>query len=81
MIMGMAATLTKFPPMGKKTNQDTDKKPVRTGRALSIWIDDDVWAAFEEYLSTFPFKPKYTQAIEHAMKEFLRKEGFWPPKR
>jgi hypothetical protein len=76
-----AATLVH---MGKRKGQPPGgsgggKQPQRKGVPLHIWIDPVLSAAIAAYMDSMPVKPTLTAAVSAALKDFLRRNGFWPP--
>ena len=55
------------------------ERPVRSGIPIHAWIDEQLGDAFKAYLSSMEVRITATSAIEVALKEFLKKRGFWPP--
>jgi hypothetical protein len=68
--------------MGK--NPKSAKKAERSGEALNLRIDEDLYAAMEEYIadnnSRDVHKASKTSTVELALKQFLKTHGFWPRK-
>lgn len=64
----------------KPKRVDQKKKPKRTGKNVNIWIDPDVYKAYEAFAEMQRLPVYLTDFIELAMQEFLKNEGFWPPK-
>jgi hypothetical protein len=46
---------------------------------IHAWIDEELGDAFKAYLVSMEVRVTATSAIEVALKEFLKKRGFWPP--
>lgn len=53
--------------------------PNRSGKPINIWVDDDIYQALEDYRNAQTAEPSKTRVVEVALKEFLRREGFYPP--
>lgn len=51
----------------------------RSGSSVHVYIDPQLGDALEQYQETFPFKPKKTEILERALREFLQRAGHWPP--
>jgi cytochrome c553 len=45
---------------------------------MQAWIDADVFDALDDYTDGAEPRVSKTAAIESALKDFLRKQGFWP---
>lgn len=74
------ATSTDMASKAKKPRVPSEsKKSVRTGRAVTAWLDSDLWAAFDRYIQSLDPTPSNTAALESALRHFLREKGFWPP--
>jgi len=69
-----------MPPASRK-RQPGESKPVqRFGIPLHVWLDEDLARAFTAYIESTEPRVFRTSAVEVALKDFLRKHGFWPPK-
>ena len=64
-------------PRNKETVPATTH-PTRSGMPIHAWIDEELGEAFKAYLGSMEVRITATSAIELALKEFLRKRGFWP---
>jgi hypothetical protein len=64
--------MTMSPP---KKRPDNKKRPNREGRAVTLWLRDDVFAALEEWRSRQPVPPIRTTIIETALIQFLASQG------
>ena len=62
--------------------------PSRTGKAVSMYLDPDVGEALDSYLAAkasevatgeLIAKPSMKSVIDHALRGFLREEGYYPP--
>lgn len=53
--------------------------PARSGTPLNVWIDDDIYRAFENFRTSQLAKPTKTSVVEAALIDFLRKHGHYPP--
>lgn len=70
------------PPKKEEAKSETPKpKPNRTGTPLHVWIDTSIADALEAYLKATEPSVFKTAAVESALRDFLRRMGFWPPKR
>lgn len=62
-----------FPGWGQDPNAE--------GHAVNFRVTDDrVWDALQAFLSAQRVPPRMTQVMLCSLKEFLRAEGFYPPK-
>lgn len=52
----------------------------RSGMPIHVWVDEDLARAFTAYIESTEPRVFRTAAVEVALKDFLRKKGFWPPK-
>ncbi len=59
-----------------ESKKKPSKKPNRTGKAVNVWISDDVHGAMMKYIEAQRFPPRKTDFIEAAVAEFLQREGF-----
>lgn len=66
-------------PNAAKSNPPK-KKPQRTGKAINVWVPDQLHAALESFLDAQRIRPKITDVVEVALQEFLAREGHWPLK-
>ena len=71
--------------MARKKSKPTETEPLsvtadktRSGMPLHAWIDEELGEAFKRYLRSMEVRITMTSAIEVALKDFLRKRGFWP---
>ena len=62
--------------MAKPKKKPGEKKQTRTGRALNVWIRDDVMDALDRYIGAQRFPPGKTAVVEALLAEFLEREGF-----
>jgi hypothetical protein len=51
----------------------------RSGQAVHVYLDPQLLAAFESFRKSLDFPPKKTEVMERALREFLERNGFWPP--
>lgn len=71
--------------MAAKKRRTSEKDQVdhgsgRQGKAMSIYIDEDISPALEAYKAAQKI-PSFNKAIiNYALKKFLMEEGFYPPK-
>lgn len=70
----------KKPGRATKGKGEPEKKPNRSGKALNVWVPDDLHAALQAFRDDQRVVPKITDVVELALQEFLQREGFWPPK-
>jgi len=66
----------------KKKNGDQGagkKKPNRVGRAVTLWLSADVFAALEEWRRRQTVPPVRTDIIEKAIVQFLSRQGIELP--
>ncbi len=74
--------------MAKSKKQDVahegeKKKANRSGLPLNSVIDADVRQQLDAYIDSYSDHPRpatIRSTIEASLKQFLAKEGFWPPK-
>lgn len=67
-----------------KTKKTKTSEPV-VDEPETVWklfsrIDIALKQPFEEYIESREYPPDQARVIERALREFLQKEGFWPPK-
>lgn len=70
-----------IPNMPKRTNKNGSKaasgdkkRPNRTGRALGIWISDELGKKLDDFLENRKPKTTLTAVIELALEEFFEKQ-------
>lgn len=54
---------------------DSKKRPNREGRAVTLWLRADVFAALEEWRKRQPVPPIRTTIVETALIQFLASQG------
>lgn len=64
----------------KAPKPDGDAKPNRAGKPINVWIPEELFEAFEAYRNSHKFPPKKTDVVELAIQEYLKSQGYWPPK-
>ncbi len=64
----------------KPEPEDQPKRPARTGSPLHAWIDPAIMEALDAYVESTEPRVTKTSTIETAIKDFLRRQGRWPPK-
>jgi hypothetical protein len=64
--------------MAKKKPVKTEEAvhPVRTGKAVNVWIDAATHAALQAYIDAQRVPPTKTSVVETALQDFLKSEGF-----
>ena len=72
----MQLTMAKKPTAGSEGK----KKPNRRGKAVNVWIAEDLYVSLEKFFDAQRIRPRLTDTIELALQEFLIREGFWPAK-
>lgn len=65
-------------PTPAEPSPQSEEKGQRSGKALNVWIDDDIYTAFENFRKSQLAEPTKTSVVEAALKEFLRKHGHYP---
>ncbi len=65
----------------KKTPGEQQSAKPRPGYPVFARLDSELGAALDRFFAAQRLKPTLTTVIEAALKEFLQKEGFWPPKK
>lgn len=50
--------------------------PVRTGKAINVWIDAKLHDALSRFLASHRPPPTTTSVVEVALEDFLRARGF-----
>jgi hypothetical protein len=62
----------------KKSMPSTASRPrARAGRAVNVWITDELGAALDAYLAAARPSPTLTAVVEVALEEFLAQRGHW----
>lgn len=64
--------------MAKKKPPSESARSGRTGKPISLWLQQDVYDALDDYLTATQPSPTKTAILEFSLKEFLRSQGFWP---
>lgn len=68
-------------PQKKPTKKEP---PNRSGTPVTVYIDSDVRAAMDTYISehneTAEHKASIRSTVEAALKRYLKESGHWPPK-
>lgn len=63
-----------------KKKPGASKRPNREGVPVNFWLDEALAAAFGAYVESTSPRVSKTAAHEAAIREFLERKGFWPPK-
>ena len=71
----------KKPSQEDKNNVSSATASKRSGVPVHAWVAEEIGEAFEQYLDSLEPRPTATSAISLALKEFLQRRGFWPPKK
>ncbi|WP_149109807.1 hypothetical protein [Limnoglobus roseus] len=53
-----------------------NKKPNRAGKAINVWVSEEVADALDSFIAAQRFPPKKTDIVESCLIEFLKREGF-----
>lgn len=61
----------------KKKPAEEPKRPQRSGKAVNVWIPDDLHDALKTFLASQRVPPRITDVVELALQEFLQREGVW----
>lgn len=70
-----------IPGMAKsKPSTGSAKKANRTGRPLFTYQPDALMDAIDAFMADQRLRVSKTDIVELALQEFLRREGYWPPK-
>ena len=60
----------------KSTNRTVESKsPNRTGRPLSVYLDQNVFDAMEKFRDSQEFSPGYTKIVNAALREYFQRRG------
>lgn len=64
--------------MAKRKSTSEPKKSPRKGESISLWLDSELIAALDLFISQS--RPRVTKrsTVEAALQDFLSREGFWP---
>ena len=76
----MFPTMTSSRKPGRPRKHEGNEDLPRSGQNVHVYLDPTLMAAFEDYRSSLPFKPRKTEVLEKSLRAFLEAEGFWPPK-
>lgn len=63
---------------GRKPKHDRPEGEDRSGSALNVRIDPAVRQALDDFIESQRLPSTLTDAVELALTEFLKTEGFWP---
>lgn len=64
--------------MAKQTNTPSTKGK-RSGRALNVWLPEDLLDALDKYVEESRPQTSAKAVVKVALEDFLTKEGRWPP--
>ena len=64
----------------EKQPEEESKQSGRKGKPVQSYIDDELRQVILSYFATQKFEPSWTDFGILAFQEFLKQEGFWPPK-
>jgi hypothetical protein len=62
----------------KPMPNQTAQRPPRTGRAVNVWLPEDLGAAMDAYVASLRLRPTITSLICVALEEYLARQGHWP---
>jgi hypothetical protein len=54
------------------------QRPPRTGRAVNVWLSEELGEAMDAYVSSLRLRPTITSLISVALEEYLAHQGHWP---
>lgn len=52
----------------------------RTGKAVNVWIPDELHTALKEFMESQRVAPRITDVVELSLQEFLQREGYYGKK-
>ena len=61
-------------------NPQKVRKATHTKTGTALRLNNDLFDALDAFVAAQTFPPTRTQIIEAALKAFLEKEGFYPPR-
>jgi hypothetical protein len=76
----MMATMTVMAKRRPPPESTAKKRQTRNGRAIQIWLDLRTASALDAFIASQRLSPTITDVLTLSLQEFLKSEGYWPPK-